>query len=347
MHHVKGPCPNCALVLPGPEGFRLALSLVFRLVVKGLLWEAPTCSSFVFANSSRTGRNASNYGGDLDYPAVQSGNLQAQVAMFLFAVATRRGATAVIENPAGSMIFNYEPVRAGLAAHRTHVQIADGCAYNKKTFGLRSRKAFKFVASEAWISQVSLRCKCPNGLHVELMTTNEDGQVSGTPQLKASQAYPPSMGAAIVRAWESWRTVEAKGSGMAEPDTDAKEGRAIAQKKDDNKKGDQNNSGKQGNAKKGNEKKGNEKKGKKEVNEKGNARVIKGRRGKGSSAAGSGAANCSTVVEDWQRPTATHWQTLESAGATSTRRASCKRPGAKPAAKRVMMDWQSPQGSLL
>ena len=77
-----------------------------RLREKGLLWMAPTCSSCVFANSSRTGRNASNYEGDVEYPAVQSGNLQAQAAIFLFTLATQRGATAVMENPAGSMIFN-------------------------------------------------------------------------------------------------------------------------------------------------------------------------------------------------------------------------------------------------
>jgi len=174
---------------------------------------APTCSSFVFANSSRTGRNAANYEGDLEYPAVQSGNLQAQVAMFLFTLATERGASAVMENPAGSMIFNYGPVRAGLAARTTHIQIADGCAYSRKKFGLRSRKAYKFVASDPWISKVALRCKCPDGAHLELMTTNAEGQVSGTPHLKASQAYPPAMGTAIVSAWESLGAPDTEGAG--------------------------------------------------------------------------------------------------------------------------------------
>jgi len=174
---------------------------------------APTCSSFVFANSFKTGRNTSNYEGDLEYPAVQSGNLQAQVAMFLFTLATERGASAVMESPADSMIFNYEPVRAGLAARTTHVQIADGCAYSRKKFGLRSRKAYKFVASDPWISKVALRCKCPNGVHVELMTMNAEGQVTGTHHLKASQAYPPAMGTAIISAWESLGAPDAEGAG--------------------------------------------------------------------------------------------------------------------------------------
>ena len=190
-----------------------------RLREKGLLWEAITCSTFGFANSSNTGRNASNYEGNLEHPGVQSGNLQAQVAIFLFTLARERGATAVIENPAGSMLFNYEPVRVGLAARQTYIQIVDGCAYSRKQFGLRSRKPYKFVCSEPWISNVALRCRCPSGLHVELMTTNAEGQVSGTPHLKASQAYPPAMGMAIVKAWESWSKADEEAEIDCEDDT--------------------------------------------------------------------------------------------------------------------------------
>lgn len=176
-----------------------------RLKERGLLWMAPTCSSFVFANSSNTGRNASNYGGNLDYPPVASGNLQAKAAIFLWTLASERGVEAAMENPAGSMIFNYEPVRLGLADRECVIQIADGCAYSRKRFGERSLKAYKFACTGTWIKKVCKRCQCPNGQHVALMVTDSEGRVTGTTHLKASQAYPPGLGAAIVDAWLAHR----------------------------------------------------------------------------------------------------------------------------------------------
>ena len=104
---------------------------------------------------------------------------------------------------------------------------------------------------------------------MELMTTNADGQVTGTHHLKDSQAYPPSMGTAIVSAWETWGAADAKASCSAEPaiandtDNDSEDGRAAAKKKCDNGKGNQKKrSKKEGNGKKGNKKKGNENMGK-------------------------------------------------------------------------------------
>lgn len=302
---------------------------------------APTCSSFVFANSSRTGRSASNYEGDLEYPATQSGNVQAQVAIFLFTLATLRKASAVMENPAGSMIFNYEPVRAGLAACSTHIQIADGCAYSRKKLGLRSRKAYKFVASESWISKVGLRCKCHNGSHLELMTTNAEGQVSGTPHLKASQAYPPAMGTAIVNAWESWGALDAKGDGVSNHEVETKKDQAdkrIANKKEDKMQRSM-GAGKVRNQK-------------------------MHKQSDGLASSGSGAAS----AEDWQSlrslplaltgsggPLPKGKRKMPAGGSSATPVADWQRPTQrqtkgthkKPAARTAMEDWQSPSTSLL
>ena len=172
-----------------------------RLREMGLLWMAPTCSSFVFANSSNTGRSASNYDGNIEYPPVASGNLQAKAAIFLWTLASERGVQAAMENPAGSMIFNYQPVRLGLDDRECVIQIADGCAYSRKRFGERSLKAYKFACTGTWIKKVCKRCQCPNGKHLALMITDSEGRVTGTAHLKASQAYPPGLGAAIVDAW--------------------------------------------------------------------------------------------------------------------------------------------------
>ena len=48
-------------------GFHRALRLVSRLRLGGLLWVAPLCCSFVFPNSAKCNRKASNFGGDTSY----------------------------------------------------------------------------------------------------------------------------------------------------------------------------------------------------------------------------------------------------------------------------------------
>ena len=69
--------------------------------------------------------------------------------------------------------------------------------------GKRFLKRFKFAASGPWIAKVFRRCNCPDGIHEELMSKDENGRCSGTPNLKKSQAYPKALGEAIVAAWQS------------------------------------------------------------------------------------------------------------------------------------------------
>ena len=59
-----------------PAGFKHAVNLVLQLVVGGLLWMAPVCSSFTFMNSSNCMRGPSNnYYGDTNCPSMIEGNL--------------------------------------------------------------------------------------------------------------------------------------------------------------------------------------------------------------------------------------------------------------------------------
>lgn len=79
--------------------------------------------------------------------------------------------------------------------------LADRCHYSSEPFGQRARKPFKFLASGPWIHQVSGRCQCVPKLHKALMTVDANGRTSGTPAMKASQAYPVALGKALVNAW--------------------------------------------------------------------------------------------------------------------------------------------------
>ena len=89
-----------------PAGFYRALSYVLALVPGGLLVMAPECRSFHnFLNTRNTKRSLQNPEGDETYEPVASGNAQATVAAFLYALAHLRGVRVLLENPKGSYLF--------------------------------------------------------------------------------------------------------------------------------------------------------------------------------------------------------------------------------------------------
>ena len=190
------------------DGFRHALQLIYRLRTGGLLWMAPTCSSFSFANSCRCKRKAGHEQGDTSYKNVAVGNLEAQVAAFLFALATALGIYAVIENPIASFLFSYiQPFlvsQVPVCYTNTY-----RCAWDMDTpTGQRMLKGYKFLAAagNAWVQQLQRSCSCPGGIkkgnHIPLMNETEDGKSSGNrPVMQQSQAYPRELGKAIVSAW--------------------------------------------------------------------------------------------------------------------------------------------------
>jgi hypothetical protein len=193
--------------LTTPLGFQFAVGLVMRLARNGLLVMAPTCSSFVFSNMSRTKRGQHNYVGDETYPPVRWGNIQAQVAAFLLALAVERSIFTLLENPRSSMIFNYPPVKLVLeTVAKTgflHTCIAHHCRFSSKPRGQRSFKPFKLVTvgPTNWASKLAKHCNCKGAGHVMLMETGPDGQKTGSKRLTASQIYSIAFGKAIVQAW--------------------------------------------------------------------------------------------------------------------------------------------------
>ena len=104
---------NCLdiLLLPGDDvttltGFRKTLAVVQRLRPGGLLMMGPPCSSFVWMNSSACKRNAvDDFKGDVSYERVHDGNVQAEVAVFMFVYALHRHVVPVLENPQQSMLW--------------------------------------------------------------------------------------------------------------------------------------------------------------------------------------------------------------------------------------------------
>ena len=195
--------------VPGPSseditteaGFLKALGLVLRLRPAGLLWMGPLCSSFVFPDSSHCKRKASNFDGDTTYPPVSQGNLMAVIAAFLVQVALARGVHAAIENPAGSTFWSFIRGYCKLL-DCLNFQVTPRCAFDDDPLPKISKK-YKVNGSGAWVRRLQRNCNCPDGEHQMLMHDAESGRTGNKELLKASGAYPPRFGAAVIGAWEA------------------------------------------------------------------------------------------------------------------------------------------------
>ena len=182
-------------------GFLSAVGQIMRLSVGGLLAMAPTCSSFGFANVSRTKRSKTNWAGDPTYPQAVNGNWEAELACFFLCLALARGVQAFIENPAGSYLFSFlAPHLEPLVCLQTAT--TPRCAFSSEPLGQRFQKPFKFLAAGPWIARVSRPCPCGDHGHLPLMERNEQGQVTGVRErMLLSQVYPLALGQALIAGW--------------------------------------------------------------------------------------------------------------------------------------------------
>ena len=138
---------------------------------------APICSSWVFLNLKNTKRNrvqGPRFSGNVAYLPVREGNLMAEMAAFLFAVAVLRGAQAVIENPSSSMMFNYEVVKTAWEAvlPKRFWAVLPHCHFTQAPFGQRFGKLFKLMGSHPWVQRLSYKCRCPGRVHKPLANNN-------------------------------------------------------------------------------------------------------------------------------------------------------------------------------
>ena len=196
MTNVPGPASED---LASQAGFMSAVRLTCRLRHGGLLWLAPVCSSSVVLNTSRARRTRANPAGNEGYAPVRTGTALAEVTAFLWALATLRGATAVLENPTGSVIFHYGPVSTVLGTFEASYTRCDRCCFSDAPAGERWWKPFTF-AGGPWSRHLQRLCTCPGRIHQPLCLKT-GGKTSGTAALRASQAYPPALGDWVIDTW--------------------------------------------------------------------------------------------------------------------------------------------------
>ena len=141
--------------------------------------------------------------GDCSYDPVRVGNQMADTAALLMAIAKHREVHAVIEQPNHSVMFKY--LARHLVSVGRHSATCARCAYAPEPYGQRALKRFRFVGTGAWVEQLATKCSCPGSTHKSLANVSvKDGRRTVTgkdEELKASAAYPPALGIAIVQAW--------------------------------------------------------------------------------------------------------------------------------------------------
>ena len=198
------------------DGFRAAVRCVLSIVVGGLLWMAPVCSSFGWMNKANCKRSAKNsWRGDETYRPVQEGNLGADIACFLFWLAWAREVQVGMENPSKNDSWKYGNVQSLLEHLQLSTTLTYRCAFDTAPFGERPLKQYKFLATGPWIEKTARACRCPNGVHKSLIVKNEH-RVTGIPdELKASGAYPRKLGVVIIDAWDGRFPGSEVGSGVA------------------------------------------------------------------------------------------------------------------------------------
>jgi hypothetical protein len=143
-----------------PEGFKKTTTLAMRLTTGALLWLAPVRASWVFTNAVQCkGLNQQLLRGRLFLPPVATCNAMALAIVFLVWLAASREVRAAFENPRGCHVFHAPPVKVLMLALGMLSVVAPCCAYSTAPYGRRYKKAFKFVATGAWIQGCAAKCK--------------------------------------------------------------------------------------------------------------------------------------------------------------------------------------------
>ena len=187
-----------------PAGFYKALSYVLALAPGGLLIMAPECRSFHHVlNVRNTKRSLEDPAGDETYAPVATGNAQAAIAAFLYALAHLRGVRALVENPKGSYLFKL-PVWCTVADYvKCHYVNVARCFFDTAPTGKRFLKIYTF-AGGPWSAALATTCACGSGHRTMVSTTTKNGkrQVTGVhADLKESGAYPEALGEWIINCW--------------------------------------------------------------------------------------------------------------------------------------------------
>lgn len=203
-------------------GLALLIILALRVVVGGLIFMGPQCSSWIWMCRSISKRSASDTTGDTSRQFVVDGNRLNSRCGLVCAIAHMMGVHWVIEQPGSSLFFESPPMAATIqhcAAQSVKFPMGD--------YGHGSRKPTILVGTVAWLPQFAQKPKAkqkattkpkqmdkpkakkndkpkatPKAKSTLVTRWHQGGttKVRGNSNLKESQVYPVQFALAVVRA---------------------------------------------------------------------------------------------------------------------------------------------------
>jgi hypothetical protein len=236
--HTDQPGTQCEDITTA-DGFHNALRLAKQVRVGGLIWLAPECNSFNWLCVHQSQRRAGNgWAGDEQRQFVANGNKIAKAAAFLAYVAHERGVHFGLENGPKSYLWKY--IQYWHPEAELFVAVCDRCAFNG-CWSLREalarpgmpaddseagssadgecvelKKQYRILGNAPWVHQLGMLCQCPPEVeHVSLTKSAHGKRYGKMPVLKASAAYKPEMGWAVVEAWCSSQLVSPGSTGVS------------------------------------------------------------------------------------------------------------------------------------
>ena len=192
-----------------PIGFLYAIVLCLRVKAYGICWFGTVCSSWVWIAKATCVRTLHNPRGDTRVPAVAQGNCQATRSCLLMVMCYVRQITWILEQPSSSRMFTHPAMvwareRAHAMDRVFHIistyQGAFGAETSKKTILASNSKCTHGLvrpnpgASNAGASKVAT---------ARVTSVREDGRrmVTGTAELKGTQAYSREFGEAVAETF--------------------------------------------------------------------------------------------------------------------------------------------------
>lgn len=178
------------------RGFQSALKLIMSLKPKGLLWLAPPCSSWVYMSSSWHKRDTKNqHRGATRWCDIREANSLGCVVAILVLVAYWREVWYILEQPKGSKLLKFRPLRKALQtteAKALTTYLRSFCT----SFPILKPLTLCYTAPWAAFLARPMPAKgnASTQVYVKDATT---GQVTGKACLADTAAYPAEFAAAV------------------------------------------------------------------------------------------------------------------------------------------------------
>ena len=129
------------------KGLKKTFKTIWALRSTGILWVAPTCSSFVFLSQAVAGRNIVNeYMGNMNMAFVRKANHFQILFSAMVVLAWLRGAMICVEQPTSSVLQCLEPVPTLI---RQGILQNNALTTDLGAFGADTKKAIKVLCNDA------------------------------------------------------------------------------------------------------------------------------------------------------------------------------------------------------